>query len=281
MILFGTAGIPICARGKGIADGIREVKRLGLEAMEVEFVRGVRMDEATAKRAREAAQEAGVALTVHAPYYINLSSQDSGKARASVERILAAARKCRELGGRSVTFHAAFYQGRDREEIFQTVAGSLREILAVLGKEGNKVRIKPELTGKPSQWGSLDELIRLGRAVKGIRPCIDFSHFIARDSGANNNYEGFRDALFSVKKGLGATALSDLHLHVSGIKWTDKGEKRHVMLKQSRLQWKALLRALVDLDGSGIMICESPVMEKDALRLKREYLTLLRRIKGK
>jgi deoxyribonuclease-4 len=279
MILFGTAGIPICAKGKGIAEGIREVKRLGLDAMEVEFVRGVRMDQATAKKARDAAREAGVALTVHAPYYINLCSLDAATAEASVQRVLAAARKCRELGGQSVTFHAAFYQGRDRDEIFRTVAGSLKEILSVLKKEGNKVRIKPELTGKPSQWGSLDELIRLGRAVRSVRPCIDFSHLVARGAGANNNYQEFCAALAAVKQGLGAGALAELHMHASGIEWTKKGERRHVMFEESRLQWKALLRALDDFNVSGIMLCESPVMEHDALVLKKEYRKLTDRKK--
>ena len=274
MILFGPAGIPRSAKGKGLETGLREVKRLGLDCMEVEFVRGVRMSEKEAARLGEIARQSGVTLTAHGPYYINLCSPDQAKIEASLERVLQTARRCHWLGGQSVTFHAAYYQGRAPEAIFREVAARLREIMLTLRKEGVKIAVAPELTGKPSQFGSLAELIRLCRAVKGLQPCLDFAHYVARDFGEHNSYEGFREALLSLQTGLGPRALTRLHMHVSGIEWSGKGEVRHHRLKESGFNWKALLRALVDLEVSGMMICESPMMEDDAVILQKEYRKL-------
>jgi deoxyribonuclease IV len=275
MILIGTAGIPHSCKSRKTEDGVREIARLGLGAMEVEFVRGVKMTPAGAARVREAARETGVALTAHGPYYINLVSLDPETAAASTRRVLDTARRAHEFGGRSITFHAGFYQERDPEAVFNEMAGRFREVRQTMIEEGLTVTVAPELTGKPSQWGSLDELIALGRAVPGVAPCIDFAHYVARDAGEHNDYAGFKAALGAVKKGLGAAALKSLHLHVSGIEWGPRGEKRHLRLAEGAFDWEALVRALVDMAVSGIMICESPVLEEDALVLQKEYLKQL------
>lgn len=272
MIRFGTAGVPAGLKSRRAEDGVREVARLGLEAMELEFVRGVKMSAESAARVRAAAEETGVALTAHGPYYVNLASTDPGTAEASVGRLLDAARVCSECGGHSVTFHAAFYQGREPEVVFALVVAKLRELKARLEKEQVKVKISPELTGKPSQFGSLDELIRLGRTAPGVGLCLDFSHFAARENGRENNYEGFSSALKALQRGIKASALRDLHMHVSGIQWGEKGEQKHLMLRDSDFDWEGLLRALIAEKVGGVLICESPVMEEDAMFLKREYL---------
>jgi deoxyribonuclease-4 len=271
MINFGPAGVPTTLVSRKPEHGIREVARLGLDCMEIEFVRGVRMGDEAAARVNQARKETGITLTAHGPYYINLCSQEADKAEASVERILETARRCFACGGVSITFHAAYYQDRNPELIFRMVAERLRGIRQRLEKEGVRVAVAPELTGRPSQFGSLPELVRLCREVPGIRPCIDFAHFVARQNGASNNYEGFRALLSSLKQGLGPGALKDLHMHVSGIEWGSRGERKHHRLKESKFDWEALLQALVDMEVSGVMVCESPVMEEDALILKQEY----------
>jgi deoxyribonuclease-4 len=277
MILFGPAGAPSSTKGRRPEDGVREVSRLGLDCMELEFVRGVRMSDEGVARVRAAALETGVVLTAHGPYYINLASREEAIAVASVERILSAARRCDQAGGVSVTFHAAFYQGRGAEEIYKIVAGRLREVLRRLEQEGVTIAVSPELTGKPSQFGSLAELIRLCREVKGIRPCIDFSHYAARENGDGNGYEGFKQALAALRRGLGAPALKSLHMHASGIEWGEKGEKRHRRIMESDFDWKALIQVLVDQKVSGTLICESPEMAEDALIMKAEYKRRLKK----
>ncbi len=274
MILFGPAGIPNSVKGKGSEAGVAEISRLGLDCMEVEFVRGVKMSDEAASRLGEAAKKAGVVLSAHAPYYVNLCSLEPEKTRAGLERIYQTARKCRLFGGKKAVFHAAFYQGRDEKLILDEVAARLLDLRKKLDREGNEVVLAPELTGKPSQFGSLRELIRLSGKVPGVAPCVDFAHLVARASGEGNDYESFAAAIKTLKKGLGAGAMKDLHMHVSGIEWTGKGELRHLKLEESKLDWRSLVLALIDAKVGGIMICESPAMEEDALLLKNFYSTV-------
>lgn len=271
MILFGTAGVPAGLKSRRAEDGVREVKRLGLSAMELEFVRGVRMSEEGVRKVRAAAAETKVVLTAHGPYYINLASLEPETAAASRERILATARVAAACGGKSVTFHTASYQGRDPEVVFPTVARELRSLVGRLRKEDLRIKISPELTGKPTQFGSIMELIELARAVPGLGLCVDFSHHAARSAGEENGYHGFKNLLAALRRGLGSAALSNLHMHVSGIEWGEKGEKRHLMLQEAEFDWEGLLQALMEFRVSGILICESPVMEEDAMFLQKEY----------
>jgi deoxyribonuclease IV len=270
-ILFGTAGIPNSTKAKHVIAGIEEIAKLGLDCMEIEFVHGVRMGEEKAIEVGKAREKNGVNLTVHAPYYINLSSLEVEKQEASVVRILDSARRCHQFGGRSVTFHPGFYQKQDPEKVFELIAGRMKEIHQKLKDENIKVNISPELTGKPSQFGSDDDLIRLIKEVPGTKICIDFSHYVARSAGVNNGYDNFIILLKKIQKELGKKALSDLHMHASGIEWTKKGERKHHPLKESEFDWQGLVKALVDMEVSGILICESPIMEEDALLLKNEY----------
>lgn len=273
-LLFGPAGIPESMKGSKPEDGVREVRRLGLDCMELEFVYGVRMSKKGAEAVREAAEDTGVRLTAHGPYYINLCSLEKEKITASIKRVLETARIGSMCGAESITFHAAFYQGRDEKEIFNGVAARLKEILATLKKEKVKVAVRPELTGKPSQFGSLEELIELCRKVKGVLPCVDFAHLFARTNGGYNSYKEFCEALNALKKGLGAGILKSMHMHVSGIEYTPRGERRHLELKKSKFKWKDLLKALIDYKVEGFCVCESPALEKDALLMKKTWKSL-------
>jgi len=210
-LLFGPAGIPLSTKKKTPEEGVRECARLGLDCMELEFVYGVRMSEEGARRVREAKEESGIRLTAHGPYYINLASQEKDKLEAS--------------RAESITFHPAFIQKRPREEVLKIVAGELKAILEILKKEKVKVAVRPELTGKPSQLGSLEELVELGRMVKGILPCIDFAHLYAREAGRYNSYQDFCRVLDILVKGFGKKILKNMHIHISGIEYTEKGEK--------------------------------------------------------
>lgn len=273
-LLFGPAGIPASAKGAKPEQGVREVARLGLDCMELEFVHGVRMTERGAEAVRKAAKDAGVRLTAHGPYYINLCSTEPEKVQASMKRVLDTARTGYACGAESITFHAAFYQGRDEKEIFNGVENRLKEIMAALKREKVGVAVRPELTGKPSQFGSLDELIGLSRRIRGVLPCIDFSHLFARTDGGYNSYEDFCGVIESLKKGLGGDIIRNMHMHVSGIEFTTKGERRHLELAGSAFKWKDLLKALLDYNVEGFLVCESPTLEKDALLLKKTWRKL-------
>jgi deoxyribonuclease-4 len=273
---FLTAGIPHRAKGASVLEGLREVKRLGLDGMELEFVRGVYMREPLAREAARVAEGEGLALTVHAPYYINLHAKEPEKRRQSARRLYEAARVGRMAGAASVAFHAGFYLGDTAERTYASILEGTRAVRARLERSaGNGTALAPELTGKPTQWGDLEELLRLSRDVEGVAPCIDFAHCHARSNGKHNTYEEFTAMLGRVEEALGRGALERLHVHVAGIRYGAKGELKHLNLEDSDMDYRALLRALRDKKVAGWLVCESPNIEGDARLLKRTYEALL------
>ena len=192
----------------------------------------------------------------------------------SKERILQTARIAALFGARSITFHAAFYLKDSPAQTYAVVRKHLQEVVNTLRKEGNKVTISPEVTGKPSQFGTLEELLRLSSEIEGVMPCIDFSHWHAR-TGRANSYQEFLAVLDMVEKKLGRRGLDNMHMHLSGIAYGNKGELRHLMLAESDLHYTELLKALKERRAKGIVICESaPYLEDDALLLQRTYREL-------
>lgn len=271
-LLFGTGGTPHSSETNTTIDGIRRIAELGLGCMEVEFVQGVRMGEAGARLVAEVATRERVKLSAHAPYFINLNAHEPEKIRASQDRIIQTARIAALCGAESIVFHAAFYIGDPPEKTYSRVKESLGEVMHQLKRENNRVWIRPEIMGKPSQFGSLEEILDLCTELEGVAPCIDFAHGHAR-TGAFNSYPGFASILQQIKERLGKAALDNMHIHVSGIAYGEKGEKKHLTLKESDFQYAELLQALKNYDAQGMVICESPNLEEDALLLQETYNT--------
>jgi deoxyribonuclease-4 len=269
-LLFGTGGSPLSSLTPTTIDGIKRIAELGLSCMEMEFVYGVRMGEAGARLVAETARSEGVELSAHGPYYINLNAREPEKVAASQQRILQTARIAATCGARSVTFHAAFHLGDPPEQTYQTVKQKLAEVLTQLKKENNPVAIRPEVMGKPSAFGSLDEVLKLCTELEGIGICMDFAHWHAF-TGQANSYAEFASIMEQIKKQLGDKALDDMHIHVSGIAYGKKGELKHLDLKDSDLRYVELLQVLKDYKAKGLVICESPSLEEDALLLQETY----------
>jgi deoxyribonuclease-4 len=270
-LLFGTAGVPLSAINRTTIDGINRVKELGLGSMELEFVRGVRMSPQMAEEVREVAKKKEVVLTAHGPYYINLNSKDHAITQASIKRILETARIANICGAYSITFHAAYYVGMEKEKVYDVVKGHLRGIVKTLQNEGVKLWIRPETTGKGTQFGDIDELIKLSQEVEQVLPCVDFSHLHARSNGKFNTYNEFSSVLEKLEKGLGRKSVENMHAHLSGIAYSEKGERNHLVLKDSDMNYKELVRAFRNHNCSGVIISESPNLESDALMVKKEY----------
>ena len=274
-LLFGTAGVPVSTpKPKSSVNGILQVRRLGLDAMELEFVRGVRMSDELACKVRAVSEEAGVVLTAHAPYYVNLNSPDEGKVEASIRRILDTARVAYKAGGWSIVFHAAYYGGDEPEVVYGRVRDALKRIVSTLRDEGVEVWIRPETMGGLSEFGTLDEVLRLSEEIEMVMPCIDFAHLHARSIGGYNSYEEISGILAEVERRLGREALKSMHMHFSGIEYGEKGEIRHVNLSESDFNYEALVRALKDYSVEGVIISESPNIEEDAVMLKRLYQSI-------
>ena len=274
-LLFGTAGVPRSTKIKSTQSGIERIAELGLGCMEMEFVQGVRMSEAGAHLVAETATKTGVRLSAHAPYFINFNAHESEKIEASQERLLQTARIAWLCGAESIVFHAAFYLGDSPEKVYNTVKKHLRETLTQLKEENNGVCIRPETMGKLSQFGTMEEMLNLCTELEGLGICIDFAHWHAR-TGGFNSYREFASILLQIEEKLGRTALDNMHIHVSGIAYGGKGEIKHLNLKESDFQYAELLKALKDYKAKGIVICESPNLEEDALLLQATYNTLLK-----
>jgi deoxyribonuclease-4 len=270
-LLFGTAGIPLCTRPQETGEGIRRVAALGLDCMEIEFVEGVYLDEAHARAMAGIARNNNVRLSVHAPYYLNFNAHDRSKLHASQGLLYKAAKIANFCEAGNLVFHAGFYLGDPPEQAYQVVKTSLQTVIEKLAEDDNPIILRPESSGKPSQFGSIDEIAALSRDLQRVAPCIDFAHWHAR-TGGNNTYEEFCGLLLDLRKQLGESVLKDMHIHISGIEYGKSGERRHLPLLASDMRYEDLLRALKDCGVEGTVICESPNREEDALLLKESYL---------
>jgi len=268
---FLTAGMPLSNGNKGYDNAFKILEDMTLDGMELEFVHGVRISDGSKK----AVNETNLIKTAHAPFYINLNSKEEDKVEASVQRIIETANVTNALGGYSITFHAGFYMGNSKEETYDKIRTQIKKITDELEKTGNKIWIRPETTGKATQWGDLEEIIKLSKEFEYVLPCVDFSHLHARYNGTHNTYDEFSGMLELIGKELGEIALNNFHAHLAGIDYSSKGEKRHLNLEESDMNYKDLLKALKDFQVKGALVCESPNIETDCLLLKQYYATLL------
>jgi len=273
-LLFGTAGVPHSTSTSSTSAGIECVAELGLGCMELEFVRGVKMSREAALTVAEVADSKKVALTAHGPYFINLNAREPEKIKASQERILQTARIASLCGAVSIVFHAAFYLGDPPSKVYDQVKKQLQQLTSQLRAEGNQVWLRPEVTGKTSQFGTLEEVIELSAEVKGIAPCIDFAHWHAR-TGKFNSYDEFVFMLKQVENKLGRQALENIHIHASGIAYGEHGEIKHLNATESDFNYADFAQALSDYRVKGLVICESPNLEEDALLLQQTYKAVL------
>jgi deoxyribonuclease IV len=290
---FGTAGLPFKRPAPKYPDGVAILRQLGpkgsggLGHMEMEFVHGVVRKtkddtpesyrgklEAYMTRHRETgriAREHDITLSAHGPYYINLNAKEYQKVEDSKRRVVETAMVGHAAGAFSITFHPAFYLGMDPKIVYTIVKKRLETIVETIRQEGVKLRISPETTGKGSQFGSIDELIGLAEETEGVGICIDFAHLHARSGGKLNTYDEFREVLTKVEDHLGREALRTMHIHLAGIAYSEKGERNHLILRKSDMNYPDLLRSFKDFDIAGAVVCESPNLQGDALLLKRTF----------
>jgi deoxyribonuclease IV len=271
-LLFGTAGIPLSTKERNTGEGIRQVRKLGLGCMELEFVRGVNIKAENTGEIRNIAKENSVVLSAHSPYWINLNSEDKKKFHASISYVVSAAKIASLCGGWSVCFHAGYYMNQEPNNVYNKIREGVIKIIKEVKEFDGNIWIRPELTGKPSQFGDLQELIKLSQEVEQVMPCIDFAHSFARYGGKRNNTrEEFIEMLTKVEKGLGKEALKNMHIHTSGIEYSEKGEKNHLILEESKLDYRELIKVWKDFNISGAVISESPNIEDDSALMMNIY----------
>ncbi len=256
-IFLGPAGSP----EKSTISGIETIRKLGLQAMEVEFTYGVRMSNALAKKIGKINKKEKIKLSVHAPYWINLASTDKKKIEASKKRILTSCERAHYMGASPVVFHPAFYGKLEKEKIYDMVKTAVIEMNDIIKKNKWSVKLAPETTGKHSQFGTLDELIKLSKEVKCFI-CVDFAHIYARNGGKIN----YSDILKKMKS---LRHIKHYHSHFSGIEFTAKGEKRHTIM--SKPAFRPLAKEILKKKMSVTIISESPVTWKDSQKQKKIF----------
>ena len=251
-ILIGPAG----TSGLGYEESLQKCKELGLTCLECEFTYGVRMSIEEAKKVGQLAKKLNIFLSVHAPYYINLASEEKAKIKASKIRILQSCERAHYLNAKYVVFHAAYYGKREKEEVYNIVTKEIIDMNKTIKKNKWNTTLAPETTGKSSQFGSLNELLRLSKETKCFF-CVDFAHIKARNNGIINYDEIFD----KIKK------FKHIHSHFSGIEWTPKGERRHLITKERDI--KELLKYIIKYKIDITIINESPDPIGDSVKTKK------------
>ena len=268
---FGTAGIPISTKKINTENGIERVRELGLDCMELEFVRSINVTKERAPLISEIAKKNNIVLSCHAPYFINLNSEDKKKYHASITYIANSAKITSLCNGYSVCFHAGYYMKMDKEKVYAKIKEGVKEIVKKVKEFDNKIWIRPEVSGRVAQFGDIDEGLRLSREIEQVLPCVDFAHLHARNNGSYNSLNEFREVFEKIEKNIGKKALENMHIHMSGIRYSEKGERNHLELKDSDMNYKDLIKIFHEFKIKGIVISESPNIEKDALLLKEVY----------
>jgi deoxyribonuclease-4 len=247
---------------------------LGLDTLELGWVQSVRVTEDTCKVIQEAGQARQVSLSVHAPYFINLNA-DEEEWPKSRKRLMDAAYYGRLAGATDIIFHPGSYFGAAPGEVLPAAIDRLRGCVMELRDTGNPVTLRPETMGKPAMLGSFEDTLEMSCAIPGVEPCLDFAHLHARPGdGSMNSYEEWIHLLTRYQESLGEESLKHLHVHLSGIEYSTKGERKHLPLAEADLDLKALFQALFDMQCAGRILCESPVMEEDALKMKETWLEI-------
>jgi deoxyribonuclease-4 len=273
---FGTVGKPTSTPDKpgGSVGAVMQIRALGLGAFEIGWVRSVRVSEKTCLEIKGTAEEQDVLLSVHAPYFINLNADDEEWPK-SRKRLMDAAHYGWLAGATEIIFHPGSYFGKDPKDVLPTAIARLEGCAAELREAGNRATLRPETMGKSAMLGSLEDTLDMAKAIPGVEPCLDFAHLHARPGdGSVNSYDEWARVLEKYGKALGKKALKRLSCHLSGIEYSDKGERKHLQMPEADFDLDALLKALHDFECGGRILAESPVMEDDALLYKERWMTI-------
>ena len=270
---FGTVGSPLSTPPKpgGSVGSVLHSAELGLTALELGWVRAVRVTPETCAAIQATAQAQDVLISVHAPYFINLNANDEEWPK-SRQRLMDAAHFGHLAGATDIVFHPGSYFERPPEEVLPLAIERLGGCVEELREAGNPVNLRPETMGKSAMLGSLADTLHMSQSILGVAPCVDFAHLHARPGdGSMNTYDEWSRTLKTYGEALGEAALKNLHVHLSGIEYGLKGEREHLPLQESDLDLRGLFRALLVFGCQGRLLCESPAMEDDAVYMRQVW----------
>ena len=278
---FGPAGNAESFPYKSSVDAPRWLGELGLDCYEYQCGKGVRVKEDTAVALGRQAQEHGISLSLHAPYFINLANPDPESQEKTIGYITSSCLVADQMGATRVVIHSGALMKRTREEAMNIALPFLKEIVAVCQDQGfGHITLCPETMGKINQLGDLDEVLRLCQVHESLIPCVDFGHLYARSLGKDEGAEAVERMLSRMESELGADRASRFHSHFSHIEFTPNGgEKCHRTFDDDGgygPAWEPLAQAVAARGWSPTFICESAgTQAEDALTMKRIYQSYL------
>jgi deoxyribonuclease-4 len=272
---FGPAGVPPTFRAMkaALTDVPRLLREEGLDAFEYQAVRwGAKpqIKREDAEKLGLKARENDVLLSLHGSYFINLCG---GKetVEASKDRLIACATASRWMGSKIVVFHPGFYGRKPPKEVFNECLEALKDVVERLRALGiSDVKLGPETMGKPTQFGSLEEVLALCEQVEQTQPVIDWAHLHARDRGRFKNVDDFRVVVEEIERRLGTEAVKNMHCHFTKVEFTDKGEKCHHTMDEAGYgpDFEMLAKIIADFRLNPVIISESPVLDVDAIKMR-------------
>lgn len=278
---FGTAGNAVSFKEmkyKGTLDVPEYIEKMGLDAYEYQCGRGVNIGLEKAHELGALANEKGISLSLHAPYYISMSSVEKEKRDNSVRYILESARAVNAMGGNRIVVHTGSCGKISREQALSLAEDTMKNALDALNKEGlSHIRVCPETMGKINQLGTLDEVLALCALDERLLPCIDFGHLNARTLGGYKGEADFITIFESIENRLGSSRLKEFHSHFSKIEYTAGGEKRHLTFEDTVFgpDFEPVINLIVKKNCEPTVICESAgTQAEDAKTMKDYYVSL-------
>ena len=277
-IRFGTAGTSESFKAMGYKDSLdvpEYTAKFGLNAFEYQCGRGVRLGEAKAKVMAQRAAERDIRFSLHAPYFISMSSLEEEKRLNSINYILDSCRAVKSLGGRRVIFHSGSCGKQSREAALEKALDTMRRAVAALDEAGfSDMTLCPETMGKVGQLGTLDEVLALCGVDSRITPCIDFGHLNARTLGGIQTKADYAAILDRMAEVLGDDRARQFHVHFSRIEYSAGGEKRHWTFADTQFgpEPQPLMELLAERQLTPVVICESAgTQAEDACAMQQMY----------
>ena len=276
---FGPAGKPPSFKGP-TPETPRFLREESLDALEYQATRGVRIKQEEAEELGRVAKECDVALSIHAPYFINLSGEPQ-TVENSKKRLVDSAIAASWMGAYAVVFHPGYYGKRDKREAFEMCLKALSEVVEEIKARGVKeVYLAPETTGKVSQVGTLDEVLELCESLDMTRPTVDWAHMHARGGGSINTKVDYLKIIEKIEARLGFEAVKELHTHYSLIEYGSTGERKHHNLDEEGYgpPFRPLAEVIAEQGLTPVIICETPALDVDAVKMREIMLEVLQKV---
>lgn len=277
-VLFGPAGLADSFKRQGYKKSVQAAEYLsqyGLTAFEYQCGRGVKIGDEAAARIGGRLAGKGIRVSLHAPYFISMSSLEEEKRLNSIGYIMQSAAALKAMGGKRVIFHSGSCAKQTRRQALDKALDTMSLMIQALDDAGmGDMILCPETMGKVNQLGSLDEVLALCSVDKRIVPCIDFGHLNARDGGWIKGRDDYLYIIDRIAQTLKDDRYTRFHAHFSKIEYTSGGEKRHLTFRDEVYgpEYQPLMQVLRQEKLSPVIICESAgTQTEDAVRMKEYF----------